>query len=249
MTKINQLIKQWHKGTVMTLGRLKELGINRDLVKRYKKSGWIESIGCGAYKLAGDSVEWLGAVYGLQQQMNVHIGGKTALTITGYAHYLVPNVQEIYLFSESEKRLPKWFNTTDWNVKVYFKNLKLFNQTINETLIQYSYKTFGVQISAPERAILEMLYDVPERQGFDEAMKIMEALTSLRHGLVQRLLEACTSIKVKRLFLYMAEKQNHFWFNQLNLSKINLGSGKRMIVKNGMMDKKYLITVPKESVF
>ena len=93
---------------------------------------------------------------------------------------------------------------------------------------------------------MEMLYFVPSLQGFDEAMKIMEMLTSLRPELVQHLLEVCNSIKVKRLFLYMAEKQNHFWFEQLNQDKIDLGRGKRSIVKKGVFNKKYQITVPKE---
>ncbi|MCP4403625.1 MAG: hypothetical protein GY801_40760 [bacterium] len=35
-------------------------------------------------------VDWTGAVYALQAQLslNVHVGGKTALEIKGYAHYL-----------------------------------------------------------------------------------------------------------------------------------------------------------------
>ncbi len=53
MTIINQLIIEWPKGTVMTLDHLKQKGINRDLIKRYRKSGWIESVGRAAYKLAG----------------------------------------------------------------------------------------------------------------------------------------------------------------------------------------------------
>jgi len=73
---------------------------------------------------------------------------------------------------------------------------------------------------------------------------IMEGLTSLKPSEVQKLLEACTSIKVKRLFLYFAEVSNHTWFNYLDVDKINLGSGKRSIVKDGSYNEKYKITVP-----
>jgi len=45
MTKINQLIKEWMKGAVMTLGYLKKKGINRESIKRYRKSGWIDAVG------------------------------------------------------------------------------------------------------------------------------------------------------------------------------------------------------------
>ena len=61
-------------------------------------------------------------------------------------------------------------------------------------------------------------------------------------------LESCTSIKVKRLFLFLAEKANHSWVKHINLEKIDLGSGKRSIVKNGAYNSKYKITVPKELV-
>ncbi|WP_405035608.1 type IV toxin-antitoxin system AbiEi family antitoxin domain-containing protein [Pseudidiomarina sp. CB1] len=52
--------------------------------------------------------------------------------------------------------------------------------------------------------------------------------------------------KVKRLFLYLAEKANHDWVQYLDLSSVNLGSGKRAIVANGVYIPKYQITVPKE---
>jgi hypothetical protein len=44
----------------------------------------------------------------------------------------------------------------------------------------------------------------------------------------------------------MAEKAGHGWFKQLNLANVDLGKGKRSIVKNGAFVDKYAITVPKE---
>ena len=44
-------------------------------------------------------------------------------------------------------------------------------------------------------------------------------------------LEECRSVKVKRLFLFMAEKARHAWFEALDLDRIDLGSGKRVIPK------------------
>ena len=93
--------------------------------------------------------------------------------------------------------------------------------------------------------MMEMLYLVPNEQSFEEAYEIMEGLTTLRPKLVQRLLEECKSVKVRRLFLFMAESSNHDWVKELNVEKIDLGSGKRVIVKNGVLDKKYKITVPR----
>lgn len=74
----------------------------------------------------------------------------------------------------------------------------------------------------------------------------MENLNSLRPDMVQLLLEQCTSVKVKRLFMYMAEKAGHAWFQYIKTDNIDYGDGKRSIVKNGVYIPKYQITVPKE---
>ena len=113
-------------------------------------------------------------------------------------------------------------------------------------LTEFKSGEFAVTISAPERAAMEMLHLVPKVVGFEEASLIMENLAGLRPELVQKLLEACRFVKVKRLFLYLAEKYSHPWFSRLDLSKLDLGKGKRLIVQRGMLDKKYQITVPRQ---
>jgi len=49
-----------------------------------------------------------------------------------------------------------------------------------------------------------------------------------------------------KLFLYFSEAANHSWFKYLDIDKINLGSGKRSIVKDGIYNEKYRITVPQK---
>lgn len=60
-TKINQLLQKQPPGTVFLSSWLEKQGYSRDLQKRYKASGWFESIGTGAMIRKGDSVNWLGA--------------------------------------------------------------------------------------------------------------------------------------------------------------------------------------------
>jgi hypothetical protein len=90
-----------------------------------------------------------------------------------------------------------------------------------------------------------MFHNIPTEQPFVEAAEIFEFLNSLRPELLNQLLDICKSIKVKRIFLYLAENQNHPWWNEIN-KKISIGSGKRVVEKNGVLNKKYLITVPSE---
>jgi len=44
--------------------------------------------------------------------------------------------------------------------------------------------------------------------------------------------------------MFLAEACNHAWVKKLELSKVDFGQGKRMIVKGGRLDTKYNITVP-----
>jgi Transcriptional regulator, AbiEi antitoxin, Type IV TA system len=78
---------------------------------------------------------------------------------------------------------------------------------------------------------MECLHLAPEKKDLCECYELMEGLTNLRPQQVQALLKACTSVKVKRLFLFLAEKAKHDWFEYLDLTKIDLGKGKRSVVQ------------------
>jgi len=248
-TKLNRLISQWQRGAVYAQSYLTKLGYYHDLIKIYKRNGWLESIGTGSYKLRNDRIDVFGGIYALQQQLQlpVHVGGRTALVIQGYGHYGRVAGETFFLYAPSGTHLPKWFIQYNWDEEVLFKATNLFSHDVEDGFSQYDHKDFTVKISATERAAIEMLYYVPSHQGFDEAMRIIEGLMTLRPALVQQLLENCQSVKVKRLFLFMSEKLELPWFEELNLDKINIGSGKRVIVDHGVFDKKYLITVPRET--
>lgn len=247
-SKINQLVSQWPRGTVFTQIHLSRLGYYHELVKTYRKSKWIDPIGTGACKLHNDRVDWFGGLYALQKQLNlaVHAGGRTALELHGYVHYGRPVETTCSLFGAPKARLPSWFISYNWDVEINYKASGFLPYDVAKSFSEYKHKEFIVRISGPERASMEMLYHVPDNQGFDEALKIMETLYTLRPDLVQELLVNCRSVKVKRLFLYMAEKLQLPWFHQLKTERIDLGEGKRLIVSNGVLDKKYLITVAED---
>ncbi|MBA2654866.1 MAG: type IV toxin-antitoxin system AbiEi family antitoxin domain-containing protein [Gammaproteobacteria bacterium] len=61
---------------------------------------------------------------------------------------------------------------------------------------------------------------------------------------MQELLEKCTSIKVKRLFLFFADTNQLPCFKYLDLTALNLGKGKRVIGNGGMFVPKYQLSVP-----
>ena len=113
-------------------------------------------------------------------------------------------------------------------------------------MTEYSVDGLKIQVSSPERAILECLYLTPDRFDIVECYQILEGLVNLRPKILQELLENCNSIKVKRLFIFMAAKANHQWLDFVDQSGIELGNGDRVIVKGGVYISQYKISVPKE---
>lgn len=103
-------------------------------------------------------------------------------------------------------------------------------------------------ISTPARAMMECLSLCPKEFSLHEAFELMEGLSTLRPNHVQKLLEECRSVKVKRLFLYFAERAGHSWFKYINQNKIEMGSGNRSLTANGVLISKYNLVLPKELV-
>lgn len=244
--KLNHLIKTWKKNTVMTAETLRSMGYSYQLLDKYKKSNWLESPGKGAYSVSGHEIHWPGALYALQKSLSLPIrpGGLTALEMSGFAHYIRTNNRVIQLFGVEQKKLPLWFR----NIMVK-ENIGIFGTTFLKHAADIptttrAYGDFSINISAPEAAYLEMLSTVPGKTSFAEALEVSENLTALRSGILQKLLECSTSVKVNRLALYVAWHHRHDWFSKLNEKTIHLGAGKRVIEANGRFDTTYNITVP-----
>jgi hypothetical protein len=245
-SKINQLLSSQPLGVVMQSFWLAEQGYSLDLQKRYRNSNWLKSIGTGAMIRAGDQVSYEGAIYALQQQNGsaVHPGGRTALSLLGKSHYLELATNKVTIFAYKGEKLPGWFRKHDWGVKVEYYPSSFLPADIGLTNMEI--KSFSIKISGAARAVMECLYQAPEKQSLLECYELMEGLNNLRPTDLQPLLEKCQSVKVNRLFMYLAEKAGHEWFKYLDINKIDLGKGKRSIVKNGVYISKYKITVPKE---
>lgn len=254
-SKINHLMTGWPDGSVRTVNWFEKHGFSRQLLHKYRKSEWLESLGSGAFKKKGDTVRWIGGIVAIQTQMDlrIHVGGYSALDLLGKAHYLRMAESRLTLFGAPGLKLPKWFKTHKWEQKPLYVTSKLFREDPNDFgkkaagYIQHTQGSASIVMSAAERAILEFLDGAPKSTGYDEALKVIEGLTSLRSNILQTLLERCESIKVKRLFLHLADKAQHQWFQKLDKSRIDLGSGKRLIYKNGYYDPTYKITVPEEA--
>jgi len=170
------------------------------------------------------------------------------LGVQGQAHYLEMNQRLAQLFAPLGVNLPVWFRTHDWAVTPELHRTDFLPPDVG--LVDVESGAFTVKASGVARALMECLYLAPEHFELVEAYQIMEGLTTLRPTVVQRLLQECRSVKVKRLFLFMAEKAGHPWLRHLDLdpAKIGMGRGKRHLTQGGAYVPKYGITVPRELV-
>lgn len=227
-----------------TLRWLRERGVDRRLADKYVRSGWLARLGHGAYTRAGDSVDWPGALRALQEQLQlpVHPGAMTAFELRGYAHDLALGDRRVVLFGAQGTRLPRWFAKHGWSRPVMLVTSRVLPDTAASTsAVEHA----GVELSVAtlEQAAFELFYLVPERFPYEAALQVMESLTALRPAVVQRLLEGCTSVKTKRLFMHAAERLDHTWLSHVGLAEVDFGTGRRTIHPGGTFDQKYDLVV------
>lgn len=247
--ELNQILAQWPQNCIVTSRWLESNGVYRQLVQKYVLGGWIRKIGSGAYKKPGDQVSWQGALTAIQKQLElpIHLGGISLLNLRGYGQH-VPGVGKtpLNLYGKKGVELPRWFLKQEWAKHTTYSYKALFPQSPDLGLTTFTNECgFKLKASSLERAFFEAVDELANLD-FEQIYEVCERLTGLRPALLQKLLEECSSIKVKRIFCFMADRTNHAWFKKLKLNSVDLGQGKRTVVKNGSYDPKYKITVPKQ---
>ena len=167
------------------------------------------------------------------------------MEILGLAYYLQINSAEITLFAEKKSSLPLWFTKNQWDLRTKIFSVSLFKDS--ETgLTDYQDGELTMKISNAAGAMMECLSLCPNQFPLTEAYELMEGLATLRPVQVQMLLEQCKSVKVKRLFLYFAERVGHKWFKYIDTGTIDIGSGVRSLFHEGSYVPKYQLILPKE---
>ena len=244
-TKINILRQESPSTGILLTSWLEKSGFSRSEICDYVKSGWLQRISTGVYRFSGDKPSLYGILASYQKQagLNYHIGAASALELFGFSHYITMSKPKAVVFSPIRPPLPRWLTDAELDmtlVKVSSKALGTFG------VEQFDYQGHRLTISSPERAIMECILLSHDHYNLMDVFYLFESLTTLRATLVQQLLESCSSVKVKRLFLYMADKSRHRWFTKLDVSRISLGSGNRSFMKGGVKIPKYNIVLPKE---
>ena len=241
----NCLFLKWKDEEVHTYSWFKFHGISRQSIHQCLNNGLIKKLGGGTYIKANDELNWHAAIFTAQKelQLPLHVSGQSALEMQGSGHFIQLGKKPlVYIIKRKEIRIPIWLKKNDWSVKFRFKTSTLFPSNLG--LIEYDQSKFHFTLSSKERAIMEMIDSLDLTDSFETLERYFEGLLDLRSSLVQKLLENCSSIKVKRVFLHMADKLRLPVMKKTNIRRVELGRGKRVVSKKGKLNKTYNITVP-----
>jgi hypothetical protein len=267
---INRLERALPEGLLVDSAWLTSHGYSTSLRSKYVSAGWLEQPARRVYRRPRGTITWQQVVLSLQILLRhkVVVGGRTALELQGYSHYLSSAPSEIHLFGPTAP--PSWLTTLPLKERFVFHNsTPLFGEDLNQldlpTLVDSETEVddqalldvglrrqpwgqwdWPLTLSAPERAILELLDELPSRESFHQVDMLMEGLSDLSPRRLQHLLHQCRSVKIKRLFFFFADRHRHAWLQHLDRSSVDLGKGKRMLIKGGRLDLTYLITIPRD---
>ncbi|HUZ61431.1 MAG TPA: type IV toxin-antitoxin system AbiEi family antitoxin domain-containing protein [Hanamia sp.] len=236
--------------------KIPDLKLGRHAIDNLIKSNELYTLSKGVYSRSGTTPTWGSVLYSLQNffDLDVVAGGLTALELMGYGHYTdLKKGDKIHLYYS--QKLPKWIDEVVSETEfIRHSNKDLLGRgnkeppvfSLKQFCITYNSRNYNlpILISGPERALLEVISGVPKYFSVEFAYQLMQGLTTLSPNKMQSLLENCHSIKMRRLFFWLADHFTYAWLRKIDRTKINLGSGNRVIVKAGKFNSQYNITVP-----
>src|SRR5680860_9271 len=268
-SKLNRLEQTLPEGLLVDAAWLERNGYSRSLRSQYVSAGWLQQPTRSVFRRPRGEISWEQVVISLQTLLgySLSVGGRTALEFQGYAHYVPQSQKNIHLYCDD--KLPSWLLKLPLNQQFIIHNrqrvlpqstpinptLSLDTPSVEGTVLDGGFRVthwgqwkWPLIMSTSERAYLELLEELPKDETFHMADVIMEGLVNISPRRMQSLLEQTKSIKVKRLFFFFADRHQHQWLTRIAREHIDLGSGKRMLVKGGKFDPVYQITVPEDFI-
>jgi hypothetical protein len=207
------------------------MGISADLAVHYVRSGWLERLARGIYCRPGEALSLHPSLVVLERQIGgLHVGGKTALEWYGVRQY-VSQRAVLHLYGWVTARLPDWFGQ---HFPAEYHRKRLFRETPRKMLRagRFENRDSAPLVSAPERALLELLDEVGVRQPLQEAREIVESTYSLRADVLRDLLKRCTSVKTVRLCLVLGRELSLPWAGKLDAATLPKGSARPWVSKS-----------------
>jgi len=229
--KLNKLYTHLAPGTPLTSEDLTALGISADLAVHYVRAGWLERLARGVYCRPNDPPALHPSIALLQRQFEgLHVGSKSALDWHGIRQY-VSQRPVLHLYGWKAGRLPDWFTQ---RFPAEYHRKRLFDERPDAPLHvrPFEDRKGAPLVSAPERALLEVLSEVGVRQPLQEARELVESGYSLRANVLRDLLKRCVSVKTVRLCLQFGRELSQPWFGKLHQSQLPKGSDRPWVSRS-----------------
>lgn len=260
--KLNRLVRILPEGLLVDAAWLSTQGYSTSLRTQYVGAGWLLQPSRRVFRRGRGDLSWQQAVISLQTLLGhrIVVGGRTALEVQGYGHFLAHGNPEILLYGPN--RPPAWLQQLPLSETFCYRNsepllpLSDFPHELEPgtaesypddlTTLRYGQWNWPLTVSCPERALLELLDELPTRESFTQVDALVEGLGNLKPKLLAALLARCQSVKVKRLFFFFADRHRHGWLAHIDRNGVDLGKGKRSLVRGGVLDRTYQITVPRD---
>ena len=252
-TKLQIVLEAVPAGFLVDSAWLERHGIGRRSTHAYVKHGWLERIHRGVFRRPAPNaatLDWKTCLLSMQHIMgyDVHVGSTTALGQQGFNHYLrLGSNAPVWVYGNT---IPTWLGKLPLNAPIETRKTSLFADHAlgltkdNEDAANTLPWDWQLKMSAPERAVIEAMDELPERESFHNLDRVFESMTTLRPRMLSALLHSCRKIKVKRLFFVFADRHGHPWRKHLDPEEFNLGSGDRALVNGGRIHPRYRIMVP-----
>lgn len=230
-SKLNSLYTQLAPGTPLTSEDLAALGISADLAVHYVRAGWLTRLARGVYNRPNDPLSLHASLLLLQRRFEgLHVGGKSALDWHGVRQY-VSQQPVLQLYGWTAGRLPEWFTE---RFPAEYHRKRVFDEQPDALLHVGSFerRSGAPQVSAPERALLELLSEVGVRQPLQEARELVESTYTLRADVLRHLLQHCTSVKTVRLCLQLGREASLPWAAKLDPATLPTGSDRPWVSRS-----------------
>ena len=230
-SKLNALYTRLPPGMPLTSDDLAALGISADLAVHYVRAGWLARLSRGVFCRPNDTLALHPSLILLQRRLKgLHVGGKSALDWYGVRQY-VTQQPVLQLYGWAAGRLPEWFTE---RFPAEYHRKRLFDEQPGALLHAgpFEKRSGAPQVSAPERALLELLSDVGVRQPLQEARELVESAYSLRVDVLRELLQRCTSVKTVRLCLQLGREASLPWAAKLDPATLPTGSDRPWVSRS-----------------
>ena len=252
---LRKVFTQLPVGALVDSAWFQRNNISNQSVYGYVRKGLLVRLSRGVFLLSGteydpkEKLDWEVILASLARVMEVkfHVGGLTAIELLGRQHFgTFGPMRRVEIYGEN---LPKWLAKVNANGKFISSSNNLF-KTASLGIQQYQGHdlAIGDEVSYPisglERSILEMVDSIRGEASFEHVDLLFQSMYDANPELLIKLLKDCRKIKVRRLFLLLAERHNHSWMSSIDKSMFELGTHSRQFIKHGRYHSEYKITVP-----